>query len=54
MIKLISPYTGAKTLIANDRLQEYLDAGYRKVEAEQAKPAEPEKPVKQRKKAVKK
>lgn len=52
MIKLISPYTGANTYIADNRLQEYLDAGYR-IAVQEAK-AEPEKPAKPKKRTSKK
>ena len=49
MIKLISPYTGANTYITDDRLKEYLDAGYKL--AVKAEPAKEEKPVKEEKPA---
>lgn len=52
MIKLISPYTGANTYIADNRLQEYLDAGYRM--AGTGKPEAPEKPAKPKKRTSKK
>ena len=52
MIKLISPYTGANTYITDDRLKEYLDAGYKL--AVKAEPAKEEKPVKPKRRATKK
>ena len=52
MIKMVNFYSGNTMYVAEERLQEYLDAGHRLAEAE--KPAEPEKPTKPKKRTAKK
>lgn len=52
MIKMISVYSGNTMYVAEERLQEYLDAGHRM--AGPGKPETPEKPAKPKKRTSKK
>lgn len=52
MVKMVNFYSGNTMYVAEERLQEYLDAGHRMAEPE--KPEKPEKPAKPKKRTAKK